>query len=43
MGLLFAIEMFYRHWRFRRYVGLPTDVLFKKLFPPREDAQQRKV
>ena len=36
MGLLFAGELFYRHWRFRRYVGLPTDALFKKLFPPRE-------
>jgi len=43
MGLLFTVEIFYRHWRFRRYVGLPTDAFFKKLFPPREDAQQRKV
>ncbi len=36
MGLLFAAELCYRYWRFRRYVGLPTDFLFKKLFPPRE-------
>jgi uncharacterized membrane protein len=35
MGLLFAAELCYRHWRFRRYVGLPTDSLFKWLFPPR--------
>ncbi len=37
MGLLFTAELFYRHWRFRRYMGLPTDAFFKKLFPPRED------
>jgi uncharacterized membrane protein len=43
MGLLFTTELFYRHWRFRRYVGLPTDVVFKKLFPPREDPQQREA
>jgi len=43
MGLLFTTELFYRHWRFRRYVGLPTDVFFKKLFPPREDPQQREA
>lgn len=35
IGLIFVIEMIYRHWRFRRYVGLPTDFIFKKLFPPR--------
>jgi uncharacterized membrane protein len=35
MGVLFAMELGYRSWRFRRYVGLPTDVIFKKLFPPR--------
>ncbi len=35
MGLLFAVEFVYRHWRFRRYVGLPTDPLFRRLFPPR--------
>lgn len=43
MGLLFATELFYRHWRFRRYVGLPTDAFFQKLFPPREDPQQREA
>jgi uncharacterized membrane protein len=41
MGLLFATELVYRHWRFRRYVGLPTDAFFKKLFPPREAPGQR--
>jgi uncharacterized membrane protein len=34
MGLLFAAELSYRSWRFRRYAGLPTDFIFKKLFPP---------
>jgi uncharacterized membrane protein len=37
MGLLFAAEFVYRHWRFRRYVGLPTDPLFRRLFPPDAD------
>jgi uncharacterized membrane protein len=35
MGVLFSAEFIYRHWRFRRYVGLPTDPIFRKLFPPR--------
>ena len=35
MGLLFALELSYRSWRFRRYAGLPTDFIFKKLFPPK--------
>ena len=35
MGVLFAVEFVYRHWRFRCYVGLPTDPLFRRLFPPR--------
>ena len=34
LGLLFAAEFVYRHWRFRRYVGLPTDALLRRLFPP---------
>lgn len=34
IGGLFAVEMTYRHWKFRRYVGLPTDPLFRRLFPP---------
>ena len=34
MGLLFSAEFIYRHWRFRRYVGLPTDTLLRRLFPP---------
>jgi len=41
IGLLFTAELCYRYWRFRRYVGLPTDALFKKWFPPRDEAQQR--
>ena len=35
MGILFAAEYTYRQWRFRRYLGAPTDVLFRWLFPPR--------
>jgi uncharacterized membrane protein len=35
MGLLFAVELSYRSWRFRRYTGLYTDFIFKKLFPPK--------
>jgi uncharacterized membrane protein len=35
VGLLFAAEMTYRAWRFRRYEGDVTDVLFRRLFPPR--------
>ena len=34
MGMLFVAELSYRSWRFRRYAGLPTDFIFKKLFPP---------
>jgi len=34
MGALFASEYVYRHWRFRRYVGAPTDALLQRLFPP---------
>jgi uncharacterized membrane protein len=37
MGLLFAGELTLRTWKFRRYHGLPTDPLFRRLFPPRED------
>lgn len=36
MGTLFAVEFVYRHWRFRRYVGLPTDALLRRIFPPDE-------
>jgi len=34
LGLLFASEFVYRQWRFRRYVGAPADVLFRRIFPP---------
>jgi uncharacterized membrane protein len=33
LGLLLAAEFIYRHWRFRRYVGLPTDALLRRIFP----------
>lgn len=36
IGLLFTAELCYRYWRFRRYVGLPADVFFKRIFPPKE-------
>jgi uncharacterized membrane protein len=35
LGALFATEYVYRHWRFRRYVGAPTDALLRRLFPPK--------
>ncbi len=35
IGALFAAELVYRYWRFRRYEGLPTDFLFRRIFPPR--------
>lgn len=35
IGIIFAVELCYRYWRFRRYAGLPTDFIFKKIFPPR--------
>jgi uncharacterized membrane protein len=35
MGILFVCELTYRAWRFRRYEGMPTDVVFRKLFPPK--------
>jgi uncharacterized membrane protein len=34
MSLIFLSEFLYRHWKFRRYVGLPTDRFLKKIFPP---------
>ncbi|MEB2344004.1 MAG: hypothetical protein OZ948_04635 [Deltaproteobacteria bacterium] len=37
IGLLFAAEYSYRQWRFRIYLGAPTDPLFQRLFPPRAD------
>lgn len=35
MGLLFVSEFIYRQWRFRLYLGAPTDILFQRIFPPR--------
>ena len=35
LGALFAVEYVYRHWRFRRYVGAPTDAVLRRLFPPK--------
>jgi uncharacterized membrane protein len=35
IGALFASEFIYRHWRFRRYTGAPTDFLLRRVFPPR--------
>lgn len=35
IGVLFAAEFVYRQWRFRRYLGAPTDFIFRRLFPPR--------
>jgi uncharacterized membrane protein len=35
LGALFLAELTYRNWRFRRYEGAVTDVLFRRLFPPK--------
>jgi uncharacterized membrane protein len=37
IGLVFGAEFAYRQWRFRRYVGAPTDFVFRRLFPPRAE------
>lgn len=37
MGVLFAFEYVYRHWRFRRYVGAFTDPILQRIFPPRNE------
>jgi uncharacterized membrane protein len=39
MGILFASEYIYRHWRFRRYLGAPTDPVLRRIFPPRSTSQ----
>lgn len=41
VGVLFSAEYVYRHYRFRRYMGAPTDALLRKLFPPRESTEGR--
>ena len=38
IAALFATEWCVRSWRFRRYAGLRTDVLFKRRFPPKESS-----
>lgn len=38
VGLLYTVELLYRHWRFRRYGGAATDPLLRRLFPPRSAA-----
>ena len=35
VGALFVVELTYRSWRFRRYEGAVTDVVFRRLFPPK--------
>ena len=34
MGSIFAVEIPYRYWRFRRYDGFLVDFIFIKIFPP---------
>ncbi len=36
IGVIFLGELIYRYWRFRRYEGAPTDLLFRRIFPPRQ-------
>jgi len=33
--VVLAVELTVRSWRFRRYTGGVTDVLMRRLFPPR--------
>jgi uncharacterized membrane protein len=35
IAAVLAVELTVRSWRFRRYAGGPTDVLMRRLFPPR--------
>jgi len=35
VGTLYSAEFVYRQWRFRRYLGAPSDALFRRIFPPR--------
>jgi uncharacterized membrane protein len=37
IAALYAVEFVYRQWRFRRYLGAPTDFVFRRLFPPRTE------
>jgi uncharacterized membrane protein len=37
IAALFSAEYVYRSWRFRRYFGAPTDIVFRRLFPPRAE------
>ena len=41
VGVLFSAEYVYRHYRFRRYIGAPTDALLRRFFPPRETSRGR--
>lgn len=41
MGVLFAVELTVRTWRFRRYHGSVTDPLFRRIFPPRTEGPER--
>ena len=38
IGMLFASEYIYRHWRFRRFVGGIADPVLKWFFPPQSEA-----
>lgn len=41
LGIVFSVEYVVRHYRFRRYLGAPTDAVLRKLFPPRETSGGR--
>ncbi len=41
VGILYGSEFIYRHWRFRRYVGAPTDFVLRRIFPPRPPEWKR--
>jgi uncharacterized membrane protein len=43
IGVLFALEMTVRQWRFRRYEGGISDPLFRRLFPPQAPRMRPQV
>ena len=40
IGMLFAVEFIYRHYRFRRYTGGLADPILMRFFPPRPTPAQ---
>ena len=43
VGVVLALELTVRSWRFRRYTGGPTDVVMRRLFPPRPTQDSKRA